>query len=88
MESRKYVVNCKTSAYHVYIGRPGPWGNPFIIGKDGTRFEIVEKYETWLRRQEGLLKAAKIALKGKVLGCHCHPLLCHGHILAKIANEE
>ena len=28
----------------VYIGRPSIWGNPFVIGKDGTRGEVVEKY--------------------------------------------
>ena len=28
----------------VYIGRPSVWGNPFVIGKDGTRAEVVEKY--------------------------------------------
>jgi hypothetical protein len=33
-----------------YIGRPSMWGNPFVIGKDGTRAEVVEKYECWLRR--------------------------------------
>ena len=31
-----------------YIGRPSLWGNPFVIGKDGTRAEVVEKYERWL----------------------------------------
>ena len=25
----------------VYIGRPSIWGNPFVIGKDGTRAEVV-----------------------------------------------
>lgn len=23
------VVHCKKAPYDVYIGRPGPWGNPF-----------------------------------------------------------
>ena len=34
-----------------YIGRPSIWGNPFVIGKDGTRGEVIEKYERWLLRQ-------------------------------------
>jgi hypothetical protein len=28
----------------VYIGWPGKWGNPFVIGRDGTREEVVAKY--------------------------------------------
>ena len=41
------VVHCKRSNYDVYIGRPYKWGNPFTIGKDGTRdvlVELVERY--------------------------------------------
>lgn len=37
----------------VYIGRPksgGEWGfgNPFVIGKDGSRAEVIEKFKSWL----------------------------------------
>src|SRR5262245_11451243 len=28
----------------VVVSRPGPWGNPFIVGKDGTRAYCVELY--------------------------------------------
>ncbi len=38
------VVNIRTDKYDVFIGRPSKWGNPFIIGKDGTREEVLEKY--------------------------------------------
>lgn len=31
----KRVVHCKRDKFDVYIGRPGKWGNPFTIGKDG-----------------------------------------------------
>lgn len=81
-----YVVHCKRDAYDVYIGRPGPWGNPFSIGKDGTRDEVVDKYAMWLLEQPELVAKAKKELKGKVLGCWCAPKLCHGDILAEIAN--
>lgn len=30
------VVHCKKQKYDIYIGRPGKWGNPFIIGKEGV----------------------------------------------------
>jgi len=82
------VVHCKKDKYDVYIGRPGPWGNPFEIGKDGDREEVVEKYAEWLLAQPELVEKAKQELKGKVLGCWCAPKLCHGNILEQIANEE
>ena len=82
------VVHCKRDKYDVYIGRPGPWGNPFEIGKDGDREEVVEKYAEWLLAQPELVEKAKEELRGKVLGCWCAPKLCHGNILSQIANEE
>lgn len=81
------VVHCKRDEFDVYIGRPGPWGNPFHIGADGTREEVVEKYAAWLIDQPELVAKVKRELKGKVLACWCSPKLCHGDILAEIANE-
>ena len=75
------VVNIKTDKYDVYIGRGSKWGNPFKIGKDGNRAEVIAKYVDWL---EGMLYNDKLNLKelrGKILGCHCKPLACHGDIL-------
>jgi hypothetical protein len=55
----------------VYIGRPSVWGNPFVIGKDGTRAEVVEKCERWLLRQPHLM-----AQLGMLRGCN---LICSAH---------
>ena len=85
--SKTKVVHCKREAYDVYIGRPSIWGNPFVIGKDGTREEVVEKYRRWLLTQPDLLGKIVI-LKGKTLGCWCKPQACHGDILAERANNE
>jgi hypothetical protein len=27
------------------------WGNPFVIGNDGTREQVIAKYEAWLQTQ-------------------------------------
>lgn len=55
-------------ANSVYVGRPSIWGNPFVIGKDGTRDEVIAKYGSWLMQQPALL--AKLArLAGKHLIC-------------------
>ena len=29
----------------IYIGRGSAWGNPFVIGRDGDRAEVIEKYK-------------------------------------------
>ena len=81
------VVHCKRDPYDVYIGRPGPYGNPFTIGKDGNREEVVEKYAEWVLTQPELLATIRTELNGKVLGCFCAPKLCHGDIIVELINE-
>jgi hypothetical protein len=80
------VVNKRIDPFDVYIGRPSKWGNPFEIGRDGTREEVVEKFQEWLLGQPALLRDAKRELKGKRLGCFCKPLACHGDVLAAVAD--
>ena len=72
----------------VYIGRPSLLGNPFSIGKDGTREDVIEKYRKWIDTQPELIVKIKRELFGKDLVCFCKPLSCHGDILLKIANCE
>lgn len=81
------VVHCKREPYDIYIGRPGPWGNPFVIGRDGTREQVIAKYEAWLRTSPDLL-AGLSQLRGKVLGCWCAPQDCHGDVLARYADAQ
>ncbi len=85
--SHPLVVHCKKARHDVYIGRPSKWGNKFVIGPDGTREEVIRKYEAWVKTQPALM-AALGELRGKVLGCWCAPLACHGDVLAKLANQE
>ncbi len=75
------VVHCKRSSYDVYIGRPSKWGNPFIIGPDGTREEVIMKFEQYLLNSELLKDIGE--LDDKILGCWCRPYRCHGDILLK-----
>ena len=72
----------------VYIGRPSKWGNPFVIGKDGTRDDVVDKYREWLLSNPTKIKQAIEELKGKNLVCFCAPCRCHGDILLEIANKQ
>ena len=86
------VVHVNEAAYDVYIGRPyGPhagskWANPFHIGKDGTREEVLRKYENWIVSNRDLLTSLG-ELKDKVLGCWCHLKECHGDVLAAMVNK-
>lgn len=82
----KRVVHCKRAAFDVYIGRPSSWGNPFVIGKDGTRADVIAKYRAWLEARPELVARAKAELRGKVLACWCSPAACHGDVLAEVAN--
>lgn len=81
------VVHCKKTPYDVYIGRGSIWGNPFVIGKDGTRKEVIEKYRNYLDGNE-LLKSKLDELRGKTLGCFCAPLACHGDVLIEKIEED
>lgn len=46
------IVNRKTyRGESVYVGRPSALGNPFVIGRDGDRETVIEKYRRWLWRQ-------------------------------------
>ena len=71
----------------VYIGRPSKWGNPFSIGKDGTREEVIAKYLGWILTHPEKMEDAQRELQGRNLVCFCAPKACHGDILLRIANE-
>jgi hypothetical protein len=81
----------------VYIGRAfhgqqaSMFANPFRIGRDGDRDEVIAKYRTWFYKQLWLPEffGDLIELRGKMLVCWCKPLdgfngriLCHGQIIA------
>ena len=76
------VVNVHKEGHDIYIGRGSMWGNPFYIGQDGTRIEVIKKYEKYLASDTKLLSNLW-RLKGKRLGCHCSPHLCHGDVLKR-----
>lgn len=70
------------------------WANPFKVedfpnssncGPDN----YLELYEKHARKliEDGNMLDELLKLKGKVLGCWCHPEPCHGEILIKLINE-
>lgn len=99
------VVNVYNNKnFDVYIGRPpqgGEWrfGNPFVIGRDGNRFDCIQKFKDWFEtgntfnctdatedRRRWIIDHIS-ELKGKILGCFCYPDPCHGDILVDYASK-
>lgn len=93
------VVHVQREAFDVYIGRgkdprtnefPAKrWGNPWKVGPDGTREEVIDKFRRWLWREirAGRVTEAELAgLHGATLGCWCKPHACHGDVLVEAAK--
>jgi hypothetical protein len=80
----------------VYVGRVmyrggwrlarSPLANPFRIGVDGDREQVIAKYRDYLLARTDLL-ALLPDLQGKRLGCWCNPLPCHADIIAELADR-
>jgi len=81
------VVHCKKEAYDVYIRRPSKWSNPFKIPWDGSREDVINKYEAYIMSHPDLINSLP-ELQGKILGCWCKPKACHGDILVRMIEDE
>lgn len=90
------VVHCKKEEFDVYIGRAMPdfpkgsiWGNPFKIGVDGSRADVLRKFREWFLTQHHLMSRLE-ELRGKRLGCWCHTsdeedgCTCHGDVYVEL----
>lgn len=91
MMKKTTVVNIKKGEwYDVYIGRPGKWGNPFILNKYArNRTQTVERFRKWITEGDGQHLLADLdELRGKRLGCYCAPRKCHGDVLAELADRR
>jgi hypothetical protein len=71
----------------IYVGRPSPFGNPFEIGRDGTREEVIQKYREYFLANEFLKKLARDSLVGKTLCCFCAPLPCHADVIVEYLDS-
>lgn len=92
MDEVRRVVHCKRDPYDVLIDRSTAWGNPFVLGRDGDRDEVIAKYLNWVLTGECLsakwIRDNLYILRGKVLGCWCAPEACHGNVLVALADNE
>ena len=73
----------------IYVGRPSKFGNPYEIGRDGSREEVIQKYEAWLLSADNGLRIDDLrSLRGKDLVCWCAPLACHAEVLLNYIPTE
>lgn len=82
------VVNKNKESFEVYVGRGSIFGNPYVIGRDGTREQVIERYREWFKflLRDPIFAAAVLDLRDKKLGCFCKPLACHGEVIAEYLN--
>jgi hypothetical protein len=75
------IAWAKERGLFVRVDRATPWGNPFVIGRDGDRAAMIAAYrDRYLPARPDLL--ARVGeLRGRALGCWCAPLACHGDVL-------
>lgn len=85
-----------SGAVRINIMRGSALGNPFIIGKDGDRDDVCNKYEEHLKRlvekkgeaRKELARIYKLAKKGDVeLVCCCKPKRCHSDAIKAFLDK-
>lgn len=90
------ILNLKTvktvPAGAVLVDRTTPFGNPYQIGVDGDREEVVARYEGdfhWKLENDGTFRSRVDALgKPTALLCHCAPMRCHAEVIAKYLESR
>lgn len=102
MNSKTKVVNLKSEAYDIYIGRAGYgkngfFGNPHPIGYCllcRTQHDRVSAIAAFKKdfinnvETDPEFRAAVLALKDKTLGCFCAPESCHGDVIKEWLDSE
>lgn len=67
------------------VDRHTPFGNPFRIGPDGTRREVVRKYAVYLegrlRVDDRFRRMVESLRDAEALACWCAPEPCHAEAL-------
>lgn len=78
----------KHSTDAVYVGRGSRWGNPYRMPEDGTREEVIKRFEeVHLPKMLAENPNFLVMLRGKDLVCYCAPKACHADILLREANK-
>ncbi|MHB8252041.1 DUF4326 domain-containing protein [Acidithiobacillus sp.] len=73
------------------VARPSPLGNPYAIGPDGNREEVIERYRGWLSaritERDPVVCTALLSIRPEQpLSCHCAPAPCHAAVIAEVLD--
>lgn len=105
--SAKVVHVLSGADWEIYVGRAmpryslpeSPWANPYKIGRDGDRAEVLARYEEYVRENFGLERIRlAFGYPSPVLACWCAPKdgqplildkpeVCHAQILLRLAGQ-
>jgi hypothetical protein len=88
----------------VNVSRPGKLGNPFIVGKHGTRAECVDMHQKLLagylclsvdeecidaqRAHHAFVNENRERYRGMNVACWCRGKPCHGDTLLEVFNRK
>ncbi len=67
------------------IDRRTKYGNPFAIGKDGNREEVIVKYREYIAENMHLINEIR-ERNPRYLYCWCAPLPCHGDVIVELLD--
>lgn len=100
-----YALSIATNGRDVVIvSRPGKMGNPFIVGKHGTRAECVDMHRKLLaghlcisvdrecieaqREHRAFVRRDRERYRGRNVACWCNGKPCHGDTLLEVFNRR
>ena len=88
----------KPGNHRVNVSRPGPLGNPFIIGEHGNREQVIKLYEEHFKKlvytpcalsEEFVRLVEYMMTEGYIeLECWCAPKACHAEIIRDAIFED
>ena len=97
LENPNHIYIGRNLTFYVKGAIHSKWANPFSV-KKYNRDECLQLYKEWIKtginpitkkkRKEGPLHQDIDELKGKKLGCWCHPEACHGDVLAQLLSDQ
>lgn len=91
LKNENHVYIGRNMSNYVPGATQSKWHNPFKIKDFDTglpsvvdpRAAVIEAYRDYILKDD-ILMSQILELKGKILGCWCKPLACHGDILVEI----
>lgn len=91
LSQKNFVYIGRVQQFNTPFDNGGYFGNPFKITGSTTREESLKLFSMYFHKRldkDPEFKKAVLKLKGKVLGCFCAPLSCHGDIIVEYLDNN